>query len=148
VRILEALRILEAATVACKVRNIETPEVREALDLLEPYLRPTWYVEEFRNHLAPPREFGPSLEGQQQNLRVKFAGIYRNVRQPLVAHVGRLRYRCYKTKDRALKAELERLTGELAKLAERRELAARRTILTNSAQKEPPIITPRIRDGG
>jgi hypothetical protein len=25
-------------------------EVREALDLLDPYCRPTWYVDEFRSH--------------------------------------------------------------------------------------------------
>jgi hypothetical protein len=46
VRVLEALRILEVATVECKLRSIETPEVREALDLLDPYYRPTWYVDE------------------------------------------------------------------------------------------------------
>ena len=37
-RILEALRILEDATVECKVRDIDTPDVKEALDLLDPYL--------------------------------------------------------------------------------------------------------------
>ena len=36
-RILEALRTLEAATLECKLRPIDTPEVRETLDLLEPY---------------------------------------------------------------------------------------------------------------
>jgi hypothetical protein len=41
VRVLEALRILKAATVECKVRSIETPEVREALDLLDPYCAST-----------------------------------------------------------------------------------------------------------
>ena len=117
-RVLEALRILEVATVECKVRSIETPEVREALDPLDPYCQPTWYVDEFRNHLAPCHEFGPSLEGQQQNLRVNFAGIYRNVRGLLAAKVGRLRFRYNKTKDPMLAAELNRLTDELAKLPE------------------------------
>jgi hypothetical protein len=127
VRVLKALKILEAATVECKVRSIETPEVREALDVLDPYCRPTWYVDEFRSQLAPCREsFGPSLEGQQQNLRVNFGGIYRNVRRLLVAEVGRLRFRCNKTKDPALKAELDRLAGELKNLPERWEFVARR----------------------
>ena len=125
-RILEALRLLEVATIECKLRSIDTPEVREALDLLDPYCRPTWYVEEFRNHLAPCREFGPSLEGQQQNLRVNFAGIYRNVRRLLAAQVGRLRFRWNKTKDPALGAKLDRLTDELAKLPERWEFSAGR----------------------
>jgi hypothetical protein len=126
VRVLEALRLLEVATVECKLRSIDTPEVREALDLLDPYCRPTWYVDEFRSHLACHHEFGPSLEGQQQNLRVNFAGIYRNVRRLLATQVGRLRFRCNKTKDPALETELDRLTGELAKLPERWEFAARK----------------------
>lgn len=123
-RVLEALRIPEAATVECKGRSIETPEVREALGVLEPYCRPTWYVDEFRNHLAPCREsVGPSLEGQQQNLRVNFAGIYRIVRRLLSTEVGRLRFRCNKTKNPALAAKLDSLTDELAKLPERWEFS-------------------------
>jgi hypothetical protein len=42
VRILEALKILEAAVLECKTREIDTPEVREALDVLAPYCRPEW----------------------------------------------------------------------------------------------------------
>jgi hypothetical protein len=34
--VLEALAILEAATLECKKRNVNTPELKEALDLLEP----------------------------------------------------------------------------------------------------------------
>ena len=34
--VLEALAILEAAVLECKKRDINTPEVREVLDLLEP----------------------------------------------------------------------------------------------------------------
>jgi hypothetical protein len=74
----------------------------------------------------PSREFGPSLEGQKQNLRVNFTGIYRNVRRLLAAEVGRLRFRCNKTKDPALGAELDCLTD--ANLPERWEFAARRAI--------------------
>jgi hypothetical protein len=36
-RILEALKILEAATTECKTRDIDTPEVREALNIVAPY---------------------------------------------------------------------------------------------------------------
>jgi hypothetical protein len=49
VRILEALEILEAAVLECKTREIDTPEVREALDVLAPYCRPEWRVAGFRN---------------------------------------------------------------------------------------------------
>ena len=40
VRILEAVKILEAATIECKTRDIDTPEVREALDVVAPYWGP------------------------------------------------------------------------------------------------------------
>jgi hypothetical protein len=35
--ILQALAILEAALLECKKRDVNTPEVNHALDLLEPY---------------------------------------------------------------------------------------------------------------
>ena len=38
--VLEALAILEAAVLECKKRDVDTPEVRAALDFLEPYIRP------------------------------------------------------------------------------------------------------------
>jgi hypothetical protein len=57
-RILETLRILEAATLECKLRAIDTPEVREALDLLEPYYSPPWLVRMFREHLKPSETAG------------------------------------------------------------------------------------------
>ena len=70
-RLLEALKILEAATTESKERCIDTPEVREALDVLAPYCHPKWRVEGFRNSLRPiKRDMGPELEGQQQMLRV------------------------------------------------------------------------------
>jgi hypothetical protein len=40
VRVLEALKILEDATLDSKKRDIDTPEVREALDLLDPLCKP------------------------------------------------------------------------------------------------------------
>jgi hypothetical protein len=53
--VLEALAILEAATRECKQRNINTPEVREALDLLERYIYPKWLVPQFRDHALKER---------------------------------------------------------------------------------------------
>ncbi len=37
--VLEALAILEAAVLECKKSDINTPEVREVLDLLEPHMQ-------------------------------------------------------------------------------------------------------------
>jgi hypothetical protein len=61
---------------------------------------------------------GVELEGQQQVLRAYFDGIYMNVRQLLLAEIGKLNYRNRKTKDGAVKAELDRLNAELEKLPE------------------------------
>jgi hypothetical protein len=122
VRVLEALKILESATLSCKNRSIDTPEVNQALDVLEPYCRPQWEVAGFRHSLVPCGDSGNDREGQQQVLRVYFAGIHDSVRKLLSAQIGRLNYRYRKTKDEAVNAELDRLTAELERLPERWEL--------------------------
>jgi hypothetical protein len=47
----DALAILEAAVLESKKRDIDTPEVKAALDLLEPYIRPAWLIPQFRQNL-------------------------------------------------------------------------------------------------
>jgi hypothetical protein len=118
VRILEALKILEAATVECKTRNIDTPEVREALEVLAPYCQPEWRIRGFREHLKPSEQFGLSGEGQQ------FGGIHDSVRKLLSSQIGKLNYRYRKTKEATVKAEIDRLTAELERLPERWEFVS------------------------
>ena len=48
---LQALTILEAAVLECKKRDVYTPEVRAALDFLEPYVRPQWLIPQYRDHV-------------------------------------------------------------------------------------------------
>ena len=43
-RVLEALKILEEAVRDSKKINIDTPEVRAALDLLNPLCSPKWQM--------------------------------------------------------------------------------------------------------
>ncbi len=117
-RVLEALKILEEATLDCKIRDVDTPEVRAALGVLQPYCRPKWRVAGFRDH-SQPHDKGPEREGQQQVLRVYFGGIYRNVRQLLSTEIKRLNHRYEKTTDAVVKQELDRLKAELARLPER-----------------------------
>jgi hypothetical protein len=82
-----ALKILEAAILDCKARDIDTPEVRQALDVLEPYCEPQWRVTGFRAHLkASEQQFGPDGEGQQQGLRAYFGGIPGNVKALLASN--------------------------------------------------------------
>lgn len=73
--ILEALAILEPAVLECKKRDINTPEVKAALDLLEPYIWPKWIISQFRNHVENQREPLENREGQQQVLRATFPSV-------------------------------------------------------------------------
>src|SRR5262249_522427 len=82
-RILEALAILESAVLECKKRDINTPEVKAALDLLERYIWPKWVIPQFRHHLENQREPLEKREGQQQVLRATFPGIRNCVRELL-----------------------------------------------------------------
>ena len=74
--ILEALAILESAVPECKKRNVNTPEVKNALDLLEPYIWPKWIISQFRhNALEHNGDSYAAREGQQQVLRDAFPRI-------------------------------------------------------------------------
>jgi hypothetical protein len=127
VQLLEALKILEDATLDCKGRNIDTPEVREALETIDPYCLPRWRVKRFREHLHPhPGEFGPDTEGQQQALRVCFSGIYASIRDVLCAQVVALWNRYQKSRDYRTKAEVERLAKALKKMPKRWEFHVRK----------------------
>ena len=83
--VLDALAILEAATLVCKQRDIYTPEVREALDYLQPRIRPEWLIPQFRYHaqLNDKNEIDVDKEAQQQALRRIFRRIRESVEDPL-----------------------------------------------------------------
>jgi hypothetical protein len=55
--------------------------VREALDLLEPHIRPAWLVPQYRHALDGHGDRGYDREGQQQVLRPTFEGIRDSVRE-------------------------------------------------------------------
>ena len=78
--VLEALAILEAATRECKQRDINTPEVSDALDSLERYIWPK--VLQFRDHALKERSNNDfDRESQQQVLRATYPGIRDVVRE-------------------------------------------------------------------
>jgi hypothetical protein len=52
-----------------KKTDIDKPEAREALDLLEPHMQPEWLIPQFRSHLQP------------QVLRAAFLGIRDSVKE-------------------------------------------------------------------
>jgi hypothetical protein len=88
--------------------------VREALDFLEPHIRPEWLISQFRYHLD--REV--DQEGQQQVLRATFPGIRDGVRELLGVRTDALARKFHETHDMTVKDELERLLKEYGKLKE------------------------------
>ena len=116
--VLKALAILEDAVLECKQRNVDTPEVTEALDFLEPHIRPTWLVPQYRHALDEPGDQGYEREGQQQVLRPSFEGIRDSVRDLLGMRLDKLKGQFTKTHDVKVKEEIERLAAEHDKLKE------------------------------
>jgi hypothetical protein len=118
--VLQAVAILEAAVLESKKRNIDTPEVREALDFLEPHIRPAWLIPQFRGSLE--RTLQPHVEvakeGQQQSLRATFTGIRNAVRVLLEVRMDSLARKFHDTHDMKVKDEIYRLSREVIKLDE------------------------------
>jgi hypothetical protein len=82
--VLAALAILEAATLECKQRDIYTPEVREALNFLQPRIRADWLIPRFRYHAQLNAKNGVvDGEAQQEALRAIFSRIRESVKNPL-----------------------------------------------------------------
>jgi hypothetical protein len=115
--VIEALSILEAAVLECKKRDVDTPELREALDLLKPYVRPEWLVPQFRYHaLYKHNKTEVDGEGQQQVLRATFPGIRDAIAILLEVRFDALASKFDKTHDLEIKEEIGRLAIEYAKL--------------------------------
>src|SRR6266478_5940111 len=123
--VLQALVILESAVLECKKRDINTPEVREALDFLEPHIRPAWLVPQYRHALDEPGDQGYEREGQQQVLRPSFEGIRDSVRDLLKMRLDKLARQVATTHDMRVKEEIERLAAEYEKLKEPWRFVAR-----------------------
>jgi hypothetical protein len=77
---LQALKILESAVLECMRRDVNTSEVREALNLLEPYIRPKWLISRFRSHINSGGDSYFDLAHRQQVLCATFPAIRDGVR--------------------------------------------------------------------
>jgi hypothetical protein len=113
--VLEALAILEAATVECKKRNIKTPEVKDALDLLQPHIQPTWLIPQFRHNALKNR----GNDYVERALRATFPGIRDSVKELIGTQMDALARKFAATQDMKVKEEIERLAAEYEKLNQR-----------------------------
>jgi len=116
--VLKALAILEAATLECKKRDIDAPEVHEALAFLEPHIQPEWLIRRFRHELEAQPDNAVDREAQQQVLRPSFEGIRDSVRDLLKVRLDKLARQVATTHDMKVKEEIERLAREYDKLKE------------------------------
>jgi len=114
---LKALAILEAAVLECKKRNINTLEVRDALNFLEPHTQPPWLILQYRNALDSDWTTDVGREGQQQVLRATFPGIRSSVKELLGKQIDALARRFAVSHDTRVGEEIERAT-EYGKLGE------------------------------
>ena len=83
--VVNALAVLEAAVLECKQRDIYKPELNEALNFLQPHIRPEWLIPQFRYHaqLNKKNEMDLDIEAQQHALRRIFPRIRESVKDPL-----------------------------------------------------------------
>ncbi len=109
---------VEAATLECKKRNVNTPAVKEALKFLQPHILPEWLIPQFRSHLNRDPELEVDKEGQQQVLRPTFEGIRKFVYDLVGKQMNALARKFAATQDMKVKEEIERLSIEVGKLKE------------------------------
>jgi hypothetical protein len=116
---LEALAILEAAVLDCTHGNVNTAEVREALNLLERYVRPAWLMLQFRHHTLKERPAKyVERKVQQQVLLAIFPGIRDSVKELIGKRMVTLALEFHDTHNMNVKNEIERLAKEYGKLKE------------------------------
>ena len=114
----EALAILESATLECQKRDINTPKVMEALNLLEPHIQPPWLIPQFRYHLDRDPSVEVNKEIQKPVLRATFPAIRESVRELLGKRMDALTRKFHETHDMKVKDEIDRLAREREKLRE------------------------------
>jgi hypothetical protein len=103
----------------CDPRDINTPEVRDALDLLEPHIKPEWLIPQFRYHV---QRYGQQhwweLEAQQQVLCAIFPRIRESVKELIEKQMDALARNFAATHDMKVKDEINLLAKEYGKLGE------------------------------
>src|SRR5262245_47081522 len=123
--IIEAITILEIATVECRNKNVDIPGVSQALSVVELYVSPEWVVPHFRYHLRRLGNSAIDIADQQGILSAMFS-IINDCLKDLVQKTMDALARDYdETRDSKLEEEIGRLIEEYAKFKDPWEFVAR-----------------------
>ena len=110
--VLEALAVLEVATLQCQEKiEIDTPEVRDALDLLESYIRPEWLIPQFRYFLVHESDVRGEKEAQHHVLCTTFPAIRDSVKTLIEVRMDALDRKFHEKPMFWIIDELDRLAG-------------------------------------
>jgi hypothetical protein len=90
--------------------------VTEALDFLEPHIRPERLIPQFRFHLRSGSRIAEARKRQQQVLCATLPGIRDSVKELIGKQMDPLARRLAATHDMKVKEEIDRLSSELVKL--------------------------------
>ena len=123
--IIEAITILEIATVECRSKDVDTPAVNQALNFVELYVRPEWVVPQFRYHLRRLGNSAIDIGDQQGILSAIFSIISDCVKDLVRKTMEALACEYDETRDSKVKEEIRRLIEEYAKFKDSWEFVAR-----------------------
>jgi hypothetical protein len=123
--IIEAINILEIATVECKNKDVDRPDVNQALDVVELYVRPEWVVPQFRYHLQREGNNAIDIADQQAVLNGTFFIINDCLKELVRKTMEALACEFDETRDLKVKEEIWRLVREYTKFKDSWEFVAR-----------------------
>jgi len=123
--IIEAITILEIATVECRSKNVDSPEVNQALSVVELYVSPEWVVPHFRYHLRRLGNSAIDIADQQGILSAMFSIINDCVKDLVRKTMEALASEYDETRDSKLEEEIGRLIKEYARFKDSWEFVAR-----------------------
>jgi len=123
--IIEAITTLEIATAECRNKNVDTPAVNQALNVVELYVRPEWVVPQFRYHLQREGNSAIDIEDQRAVLSATFCIINVCVKELVRKTMEALACEYDETRDSKLKEEIRRLIKDYARFKDSWEFVAR-----------------------
>ena len=123
--IIEAITILEIATVECRNKDVDTPAVNQALNVVEVYVSPERVIPQFRYHLQRLGNSAIDIEDQHAVLSATFCIINDCVKDLVRKTMEAVAVEYDETRDSKLKEEIRLLIKDYARFKDSWEFVAR-----------------------